>query len=52
MRAYYSGRLSRGMCWLVLGITASIYLYVWIYLSINMIGANHITGNAFILVTL
>ena len=52
MHALHKGRLGRGMYWLLLGITASTYLWVWIYLSINMIGANHITGNAFILVAL
>jgi len=52
MHVLFNGRLSRGMYWFVLGITASMYLWVWIYLSINMIGANHITGNAFILVAL
>jgi uncharacterized membrane protein YhaH (DUF805 family) len=52
MYGLHKGRLGRGMYWFLLGITASIYLWAWIYLSINMIRANHITGNAFILVVL
>jgi uncharacterized membrane protein YhaH (DUF805 family) len=44
MYALHKGRLGRGMYWFALGITASIYLCVWIYLSINLLAHNAMNG--------
>jgi uncharacterized membrane protein YhaH (DUF805 family) len=44
MHTLFNGRLSRGMYWLLLGITASMYLWVWMYLSINLLAHNAMNG--------
>ena len=50
MHALYRGRFGRGMYWFLLGVIASMYLWVWMYLSINLLDAPY--GNGLILLTL